>query len=228
MLYRPIGRLVKCRVDMPRRSVIDSRRTRERIVDRAVALASAEGFDAVTLGRLASQVEMSKAGVIGHFGSMESLQLAAVERAVESFRRQVWDPVADEPAGYARLLALCEAWLAYVGGDEYVGGCFTSAELSSFASVRTAVGEAMALWRAVVRNEVKAAIAADDLVTTQDPTDIAFQLTGTILAAGQSQRLGLDADPVGHARRAIRHVLGTSKGASDATTRPRGSRRRRA
>src|SRR5206468_12664280 len=142
------------------------------------------------LGRLASQVEMSKAGVIGHFGSMESLQLAAVERAVESFRRQVWDPVAHEPAGYARLLALCEAWLAYVGGDEYVGGCFTSADLSSFASVRGVVAEAMSLWRAVVRSEVKAAIAEGELAARQDPADVAFQLTGAILAAGQSQRLG--------------------------------------
>jgi AcrR family transcriptional regulator len=212
----------------PRRSVSDTRRTRERIVDRAVALASAEGFDAVTLGRLASQVEMSKAGVIGHFGSMESLQLAAVERAVESFRRQVWDPVADDPPGYARLLALCEAWLAYVGGDEYVGGCFASAELSSIASVRGAVAEAMSLWRAVVRSEVKAAIAEGELAAGQDPADVAFQLTGAILAAGQSQRLGLDPDAVGRARQAIRHALATSKGASDAKTRSRRPRRRRA
>ena len=212
----------------PRRSVGDTRRTRERIVDRAVALASAEGFDAVTLGRLASQVEMSKAGVIGHFGSMESLQLAALERAVESFRRQVWEPVADEPAGYARLLALCEAWLTYVGGDEYVGGCFTSAELSSFESVRAAVAEAMSLWRAVIRNEAKAAIDAGELAASQDPRDIAFQLFGMVLAAGQAQRLGIDPDALDRARRAVRRVLTTPKGAPDATTRPHRPRRRRA
>src|SRR5215204_1989259 len=70
---------------MPRRSVVDARATRIAILDRAVAVASTDGLEGVTIGRLATDLSMSKAGVIGHFGTKEALQLAALEDAAARF-----------------------------------------------------------------------------------------------------------------------------------------------
>src|SRR4051794_18209470 len=109
---------------MPRRSVADTERTRAAILDRSVALASVEGLDGLTIGRLAGEVGMSKAGVLGHFGTKEDLQLEALERALEIFRAEVWDHVAELPPGRARLLALCDRWLSYLARDVFPGGCF--------------------------------------------------------------------------------------------------------
>ena len=52
-------------------------------------MASKEGLEGVTIGRLAIELKMSKAGILGHFGTKESLQLATFDAAVESMRRQV-------------------------------------------------------------------------------------------------------------------------------------------
>ncbi|MEA2480453.1 MAG: hypothetical protein QOJ07_2375, partial [Thermoleophilaceae bacterium] len=70
---------------MPRRSVADAALTHEAILGRAVDMASTDGLEGLTIGRLAADLEMSKAGVIGHFGSKEALQLAALEQAIEVF-----------------------------------------------------------------------------------------------------------------------------------------------
>ena len=62
--------------------------TRAAILDRAVDLASAEGLEGLTIGRLAAELEMSKSGLFAHFGSKQELQLATVEAAADRFRGQ--------------------------------------------------------------------------------------------------------------------------------------------
>ena len=55
-------------------------RTRAAILDRAVDLASVEGLEGLTIGRLATDLGMSKSGLFAHFGSKQELQLATVAR----------------------------------------------------------------------------------------------------------------------------------------------------
>src|SRR5215216_288519 len=99
---------------MPRRSAADARNTRDAIVGRAVDVASLEGLEGITIGRLATDLHMSKAGVIGHFGSKEALQLAALDAATEVFRSEVWQPAAEARPGRERLEAICDAWVNYL------------------------------------------------------------------------------------------------------------------
>src|SRR2546426_101398 len=66
-------------------------RTRRAILGRAARLASAEGLEAVSLQRLADELEISKSGLFAHFGSKEELQLATIEEAAGDSRRGV-DP----------------------------------------------------------------------------------------------------------------------------------------
>ena len=192
----------------PRSTAAGTRRTRERIVDRAVRLGSDEGLDSLSLGRLAGELGMSKAGVIGHFGTMDALTLAAVESAVDAFRREVWEPVAEQPEGLTRLLALCDRWVDYLVGRSYVGGCFTSGEVHRSPEVRAQVRDALIRWRDVLVHDVAAAVAASEIGPELEAGDLAFALNGIALATGQARRLELDPRVAERARRAMRAVLG--------------------
>jgi len=67
-------------------------RTRRAILETAVHIASAEGLEGLTIGRLALELSMSKSGLFAHFGSKEDLQVATVEAARAIFIREVIKP----------------------------------------------------------------------------------------------------------------------------------------
>src|SRR6516162_10705246 len=85
--------------------------TRESILRTAVDLASLEGLEGLTIGRLAQELKMSKSGLFAHFGSKQDLQLATVEMAGEIFKEWVMRPALSRPAGMPRLWELLERWL---------------------------------------------------------------------------------------------------------------------
>src|SRR5215475_2731198 len=104
----------------PRKGV----RTRESILRVAVDLASVEGLEGLTIGRLADELKMSKSGLFAHFGSKEELQLATIDMARRIFADYVVTPALTQPAGMPRLWALCDNWLAHVEKKIFQGGCF--------------------------------------------------------------------------------------------------------
>src|SRR5215469_13204719 len=107
-------------------------RTRESILRVAVNLASLEGLEGLTIGRLADELDMSKSGLFAHFGSKEELQLATVEMARQIFVEHVIKPALEKPEGMERLLKLCQGWLAHVEGRVFKGGCFFTAASLEF------------------------------------------------------------------------------------------------
>src|SRR6202166_5312634 len=82
-------------------------RTRRAILRKAVNIASVEGLEGLTIGRLASVLRISKSGLFAHFGSKEDLQCAVVEEAREIFVERVVRP-AFEFRGLKRLHSLCD------------------------------------------------------------------------------------------------------------------------
>src|SRR5262249_50734106 len=119
--YRTI---VRYHAHMPRRTQAAVAETRTAVTHAAVDRASVEGLEGLTLGGLAGEMEMRKSSVFSLFGSKRDLQLATLEAAVDQFTEEVWGPVADEPAGLARLIALCDSWLSYHQREVLPGGCF--------------------------------------------------------------------------------------------------------
>jgi AcrR family transcriptional regulator len=106
-------------------------KTRRAILRKAVNLASLEGLEGLTIGRLASALRISKSGLFAHFGSKEDLQCAAVDAARDIFVEKVVRP-AYEFRGLKRLRALCENWLSYGEERVFPGGCFFSAASLEF------------------------------------------------------------------------------------------------
>jgi AcrR family transcriptional regulator len=195
----------------PRRSAAEAAGTRTAIVARALELGSLEGLEGLTIGRLAGDVGMSKSGLIRHFGSKEGLQLAALGAAIDLFQREIWEPVADQPAGLERLRALSEGWVSYLERDLLPGGCFLTAAASEFdgrgGPVREATRKAWARWLRVLENEVGAAVEAGDLPAGTDPEQVAFELNGIVMGLNNALQLHGDREAPARARRAIDRVL---------------------
>lgn len=198
-----------------RRTDAQARETRRRIVERAADIASRDGLDGITIGRLATDLELSKAGVLGHFGSKQELQLAALEYAVEVFRASVWEPARDAPPGLERLLAICEAWAAYAEDPPFSGGCFVATTSFEFATRAGRVHDELATvgrrWKRALTAEVEIAIEAGELPAESDADQIAFTLDA--VASGTKPALYLLGDDTAPRRglRAMRQAIGVDE-----------------
>ena len=109
-------------------------RTRQAILSHASRLASAEGLEAVSLQRLATDLGISKSGLFAHFGSKEELQLAIVDEVSRIFTDEVLKPGLKTPAGVGRVWAMCNAFLSYLKREVFPGGCFFEATVAEFDS----------------------------------------------------------------------------------------------
>jgi AcrR family transcriptional regulator len=197
---------------MPRRSTAAVAETRAAVTEAAVDRASVEGLEGLTIGGLAAEVAMRKSSVFSLFGSKQELQLATLEAAIEQFTDEVWGPVANERPGMARLLALCNSWLAYHERQVMPGGCFLTTATIEFDArpgpLRDAVASCMKRWLGVLEREVALAIDAGELPAGTEPADIAFQLNALASAASYGFQLSRDPEVFTRARRSMRRALG--------------------
>jgi AcrR family transcriptional regulator len=184
-------------------------KTRREILLKAVDLASAEGLEALTIGRLAAVLGMSKSGLFAHFGAKEELQLAVVETAREVFAREVLDAVGDADPGLARLLRLAESWLRYVEKGLFRGGCFfaaVSAEVDDRPGrVRDRVVDLTRRW--VEMLETEAEVARDAGHLDLEPAQLAFEIHAFVQEANWAFQLHGEAEAFRRARLAMRRSI---------------------
>ncbi|WP_326556090.1 TetR/AcrR family transcriptional regulator [Micromonospora sp. NBC_01796] len=196
----------------PRRSSTEAGRTRAAILARGVAVASVEGLEGLTIGRLATDLGLSKSGLLGHFGSKESLQLAVVDTAAEIFFRETADHAIGAAPGLPRLRAMCEAWISHLEREVFPGGCFFTAAASEYddrnGPVRDAVAGLVGLWERDLRLHVRLAVETGDLPAGTDPDQVVFELVGQMLALNHTLRLHRDRGGFARARRAMARLLG--------------------
>ena len=187
-------------------------RTRRAILESAVHIASAEGLEGLTIGRLATELSMSKSGLFAHFGSKEELQVATVEAARAIFIHEVIKPAFEAPEGLPRLWKLCDIWLSYVQKGVFRGGCFFAAVAAEFDSrpgpVRDRIAEIMKEWLAALRNTIIEAQTVGHLDKDIDATQLAFEFNSLELGANWAYQLYGDPKAFARAREAIRERLG--------------------
>ncbi|SMC88086.1 TetR/AcrR family transcriptional regulator [Lentzea albidocapillata] len=195
----------------PRRSVADTLETRQRILDRSLAIASAEGLEGLTIGRLAAELGMSKAGLLGHFGTKEALQLAVVDQAAEVFLREVPRKVKQMPSGLPRLIDVCEAWVSYLEREVLPGGCFFTAATAEFdgrsGRVRDALAGMNALWRRDLRIHIRRAVSDGELKPDTDVEQLIYEILGVMLALNHFLQLEHDSAAPRRARQALKRLL---------------------
>jgi AcrR family transcriptional regulator len=186
-------------------------RTRRAILEIAVDIASAEGLEGLTIGRLASELDMSKSGLFAHFGSKEELQLACVDEARDIFLREVIHPAIRRGRGLARVRALCEQWVSYAERKVFRGGCFFDAVAAEFDSrpglVRDRIGASWRDWLSTLEAAVRKAREAGEIEADADPAQIAYELNALVTAGNRSAQLFADPEAWNRARRATARLL---------------------
>jgi AcrR family transcriptional regulator len=196
----------------PRKSVVETLHTRQRILDRSLAIASSEGLEGLTIGRLASELGMSKAGLLGHFGTKQALQLAVVDTAAEMFAREVPQRARHVPSGLPHLRAVCEAWVSYLERNLLPGGCFFTATVAEFdgrsGPVRDAIAGMNAVWQRDLRIHIRRAISDGDLSPDTDADQLVYELIAIMLALNHFLQLYGDRSAPVRARRALGRLLG--------------------
>jgi AcrR family transcriptional regulator len=196
-----------------RRRRADGERSREKILQAAADLATIEGLNGLSIGRLADAVGMSKSGLYAHFRSKEELQLATVETASRILDAEL-EPGMAAPEGKARIVALCDAFLSHVERRVFPGGCFFAsgaAELSSQPGrVRDAIATSYRDWIALLEGEVRTAQAAGEIDEGEDPEQLVFELNGILVAANVFFLLFDEPAELERARRGVRERLENS------------------
>ena len=186
-------------------------RTRQEILRAAADLASRRGVEALTLGALAEEVEMSKSGVVKHFGSREQLQLATIDHAAAVFAGVVLAGAADQTPGLDRLRAITSAWLDYLTGTAFSGGCFfyaAAAELDRQPGpLRESIRAIVTAGLSLLREDLRAALDTGDLRADTDIEQLLFEMHAYLQEVSLTYLL-LD-DPDGRVRgeRAITQLL---------------------
>ncbi|MCP2292769.1 TetR/AcrR family transcriptional regulator [Nocardia amikacinitolerans] len=189
--------------------LVKGARSRASIARHAADVASVEGLNGVSIGRLAADLGISKSGIATLFGSKESLQLAAVEAAREVFVGRVIEPSLAEPRGLPRLRALIDNWFAHVTEPVFPGGCFRTATLVEFDSrpgpVRDAVAADHDDWMTFLTTEIREAQEQGEL-TGRDADALAFEFDAVISAVSTARQLG-DETKVHTARAIVDRLL---------------------
>jgi AcrR family transcriptional regulator len=186
-------------------------RTRHTILDAAAALATEEGLEPLSIGRLADQIGMSKSGLFAHFGSKEELQLATVDHAAELFVREVIAPAREAPKGLARVWALCENMVDYSQRQVFPGGCFFASASFEFnrrpGPVRDRIEHMLRTWISYLEHAVEQAQHTGELLQQPSAKELAFELDAFAQAANGKYQLFRDDTVFAEARRAIRERL---------------------
>ncbi|MHA7133498.1 TetR/AcrR family transcriptional regulator [Oerskovia turbata] len=198
--------------------------SRQAILRSATDLASVEGLDGLTIGRLAETSGRSKSSVATLFHGKEGLQVATIAAAREIFVARIVDPARARPRGLHRLVALLRGALDYSQGRVFTGGCFFAATAADVDSkpgpVNDALRTALKDWYGYVEAQARAAIDAGELDLRPE---LAPQLEFELLAlyeAANSRSLLLGGDrPYALAAASMRERLAAA-GADPAALEP--------
>ncbi|MET7619362.1 TetR/AcrR family transcriptional regulator [Streptomyces sp. NPDC005408] len=181
--------------------------TRRLVLEHTMNIASVEGLEGLSLGRIATELRLSKSGVFALFGSKEELQLATVRAAIDVYVDHVVRPTRELPPGAARLWALCRHWLDYSANRVFTGGCFFHAVTAEFDArtgpVHDAIAKARADWVRYVERTIDEARLAGGLDAELDVPLLAFEIIALMEAANTESVLNNDNSAYDKAERGI-------------------------
>jgi AcrR family transcriptional regulator len=196
---RPDGRRV--RGDRSRRAILDS----------AARLASMEGLEGLSIGRLAEHVGMSKSGLYAHFRSKEELQLSTIAAADEIYAAAILEPALAMAPGRDRVLALCYGFLDFVASGELPGGCFFVASSLDPATkrepVRAALNQSMQQWLDLVTGEIDEAQKSGEVSRDLPAAELALELEAILVGVDVLYVMFADRSHLDQAKAAIRRRL---------------------
>lgn len=172
------------------------RETRTAILAHATKLASRVGLSGLSIGRLATDLELSKSGLFAHFRSKEALQVQVLETAAAQFVEAVVKPALATPRGEPRLRALFTLWLERAKSQKMPGGCLfvaAAAELDDRPGpLRDTLVALQRDFLDLMANVVRSGIADRKFRSDADPDQFAHDLYAVMLGYHHASRLMKD------------------------------------
>lgn len=190
-------------------------RARANILHHATQIASVEGLEGLTFGRVAADAGVARGNVQVLFGDREALQLATIENGVALYAETVVGPAMALPTAAERLIALIEGWFTFVEHRTLPGGCLVHALGSEYRTRPGEIRDRVEHHRAEARQRIvdlaNEAITAGELHGGIDVGLLAFELTSYQASANVAALMG-EPDQFELARRASRERLAAARG----------------
>lgn len=191
--------------------------TKSQILRVAIKMATKEGLESITIGRIAKLVGMSKSGLFGHFQSKENLQVQILDTVAERFTQRVVLPALRSPRGEPRVRSLHQNWLRWVKGTpEHPGGCLL---IAASSEVDDLPGPLNQFLRDKQNELIKTLQKATELSKTEghfksdvDVQRFAWRWFSLILGFHHYHRLLADSKAEAYCEEAFEELLAQAKG----------------
>lgn len=174
-------------------------------------LASVEGINGLTIGRLATELGVSKSGLYAHFGSKERLQRETIAAAREVIEREVTTPAMAAPPGLPRLGATTDAFFSYVERRVFPGGCFFANLLAEVDAqpgpLQREIRADYDAWRDFLESTLTDAQRLGELVRGVDPVQVAYEVDAVLEYANFMYILRKDPEQLDRGRVAIGDLI---------------------
>ena len=189
--------------------LLRGQQTRDNVMMHAVHIATREGLEALTIGRVSESAGIAKASLLGHYGSKEQLQLATLDAGAQSFVESIVLPASQFPEGIVRLQGTVERWLVQISQAD--GGCLFASVAAEFDTrpgpVRTRIRELVGVWQATLAAQVVEAKRLKHMSAKIEPEQLVFALYGVELSLNLRVQLFEDRSALTRARHAMTTLL---------------------
>ena len=191
-------------------------RARANILHHAIQIASVEGLEGLTFGRVAADAGVAKGNIQVLFGDREALQLATIESGVALYAETVVGPAMAEPTAVDRLIALVEGWYTFVEQRTLPGGCLVHALSSEYRTRPGEIRDRVEHHRIGARQRIidlsNEAVRAGELQAGTDVEQLAFELMSHQASANVAALMG-ETSQFELARRASGQRIAAARGA---------------
>lgn len=164
------------------------------ILERAMDVASVDGFEGLTVGSLASDLGIGKSNISALFGDKETLQIKTLEAAVDVFIEKVITPTQTEASPIRRLQRLCGGWFDYVERRVFPGGCLMYAAINEYrarpGAIQDKVNGYRDAWKALLERTVREAQSIGQIHADHDVRPLVFKLIAFQAASNTATLLG--------------------------------------
>ncbi|MEV6524778.1 TetR/AcrR family transcriptional regulator [Longispora sp. NPDC051575] len=187
--------------------------TKQAVLEEATTIAARLGLEGLTIGSLATSMNMSKSGLFGHFRSKEALQLQVLAHARENFTHLVLRPALAAPRGEPRLQVMLDRWLDL--GLTFAAGCLFVSAATEFDDREGPVREQLVHDHQDMLDSVaqmfRAGVSEGTFRADADAEQFAHDVNGVMLGFYHAFRLLRDPLAETRARRAFDTLLNNAR-----------------
>jgi AcrR family transcriptional regulator len=196
-------------------------RTRQAVLHQAVRIASVEGLEGLTFGRVAQAAGVPKSTLQALFRDREALQCQALSAGAEAFAAAIGARLRKNIDAFENLVALCQAWFDLVSDSELPGGCLVTAATAEYrarpGTIQTLVAAHRDRWRAALLASAQAAQREGALRDDLDLDQLVFEILA-FQGSANASTIEPAANELNRARRSVDSLLQRARAKKTATS----------